>query len=119
MKNSGLFKKIDCYLLNVPNLDAGIEFYQNHLGHQLLWKREKQAGLKMPESDTEIVLNTEGLSEADFLVESAKESFNYLLEIGCKEIAAPFEIAVGWCAVVNDPFGNQLVFLDLSKINTS
>jgi hypothetical protein len=27
----------------------------------------------------------------------------------------PFEIAVGWCAVLEDPFGNPVCILDLSK----
>jgi len=27
----------------------------------------------------------------------------------------PFEIAVGWCAVLADPFGNAFGILDLSR----
>lgn len=27
----------------------------------------------------------------------------------------PFEIAVGWCAALADPFGNAICILDLSK----
>lgn len=112
----GLFKKIDCYLVPVPNLDEGIEFYQEKLGHKLLWRRENQAGLQMPETDTEIVLNTEGLGESDFLVENAHEAYSRLISFGCRSIEAPFEIAVGYCAIVSDPFGNRIGFLDLTKI---
>ena len=113
---SGLFRKIDCYLLHVPDLDKGIAFYQGQLGHELLWRRETQAGLKMPETDAEIVLNTENLRETDLFVESAKDAYEALLSNGCQSVVAPFEIAVGWCAVVNDPFGNRVGFLDLSKV---
>ncbi len=116
MANSGLFKKIDCYLLSVPDLEKGIAFYQDQLGHKLLWRRETQAGLKMPDTDAEIVLNTENLQETDLLVDSVKDAYDMLLTKGCGSVQPPFEIAIGWCAVVTDPFGNRIGFLDLSKV---
>jgi hypothetical protein len=116
MTNGGLFKKVDCYMLFVPNLEDGINFYENELGHTLIWRRETAAGLKMPDTDTEIVLNTNLPQESDLLVDSVKDAFKVLISKGCKPIQAPFEIAVGWCAVVLDPFGNMLTFLDLTKI---
>jgi predicted enzyme related to lactoylglutathione lyase len=119
MNTTGLFKKIDCYLIPVPDLARGIAFYRDQLGHKLLWQRETQAGLQMPDTDTEIVLNTDNLEETDLLVESAQAAFTQLLARGCKQIAAPFEIAVGWCAVVEDPFGNRIGFLDLSKVSNN
>lgn len=115
MRKLGIFTKIDCYLLRVPDLDQGIEFYQNKLGHKLLWKRETAAGLQMPESDAEIVLSTDLPQETDLLVASALEAHDFLISHGCRSIREPFEIAVGWCAVVIDPFGNEITFLDLSK----
>ena len=119
MNTTGLFKKLDCYLIPVPDLDQGLAFYQGRLGHRLLWRRETQAGLQMPDSETEIVLNSDNLREANLLVESAVAAFTQLLSLGCKPIATPFEIAVGWCAVVEDPFGNRIGFLDLSKVRKS
>jgi predicted enzyme related to lactoylglutathione lyase len=119
MNTTGLFKKIDCYLIPVPDLARGIAFYRDQLGHKLLWQRETQAGLQMSDTDTEIVLNTDNLGETDLLVESAQSAFTQLLARGCKQIDAPFEIAVGWCAVVEDPFGNRIGFLDLSKVSNS
>lgn len=115
-KKAGLFQKVDCYMLKVPDLNEGIEFYQNRLGHKLLWRRETAAGLRMPETDTEIVLNTDLPQETDLLVNSVPEAYERLIELGCKSVRAPFEIAVGWCAVVVDPFGNEIAFLDLSKV---
>jgi len=114
--NGGLFKKVDCYMLFVPSLDEGISFYEKELGHKLLWRRETAAGLKMSDTDTEIVLNTNLPQESDLLVDSAKSTFELLISKGCKPIQAPFEIAIGWCAVVLDPFGNMLSFLDLTKV---
>ena len=113
---NGLFKKVDCYMLFVPNLEDGINFYEKELGHKLLWKRDTAAGLKMPDTDTEIVLNTNLPQESDLLVDSAKQAFEVLVSKGCKPIQPPFEIAIGWCAVVLDPFGNMISFLDLKKV---
>jgi lactoylglutathione lyase len=118
MEKSGLFRKRDCYLLPVPDLESGISFYRDQLGHQLLWRRKNQAGLKMSETDTEIVLNTDNLRETDLLVDCAKEAFAVLISKNCEPIQQPFEIAVGWCAVVTDPFGNRIGFLDLSKVHS-
>jgi catechol 2,3-dioxygenase-like lactoylglutathione lyase family enzyme len=44
----------------VPDLDAGLRFYRDSLGHELRWRDDQagQAGLGLPGSDTEIVLTT-------------------------------------------------------------
>ena len=93
-----------------------IEFYRNALGHRVLWRRETAVGLSMPETDAEIVLNSNLPQETDLLVESTKVAFEILIKNGCKPLRPPFEIDIGWCAIVLDPFGNQLGFLDLSKV---
>ena len=54
-----LFHKVDSLQLPVPTLDAGLAFYQDALAHQLLWRTEQAAGLGMPDSETEIVVQTE------------------------------------------------------------
>lgn len=99
----------------VPDLEQGLNFYCEKLGHEKIWQSETSAGLKMKSSNTELVLNTDLPQEADLLVASAKETYAYLLSNGCKPIKEPFEIRIGWCAVVLDPFGNELAFLDDSK----
>jgi catechol 2,3-dioxygenase-like lactoylglutathione lyase family enzyme len=87
-----LLQKVDAVTVPVPDLDAGLAFYRDRLGHQLRWRNEEvgAAGLALPGSDTEIVLTT-------------------------RMIAEPEDIPVGRVAVVADPFGNVLVLLDLSK----
>ena len=37
------------------------------------------------------------------------------VDAGGRVLAGPFEIQIGRCAVVADPFGNVLVMLDTSK----
>ena len=38
-------RKIDCILFYVSDLDSGIRFYQDTLGHKLIWRAEDSAGL--------------------------------------------------------------------------
>lgn len=111
-----LMSKVDCVQFHVPDLDAGITFYCDQLGHELKWRMEKSAGLGLPDSDTEIVLQTErnGL-EVDMLVESTDEAVVRFERSGGKIVAPPFDIPIGRCAVVEDPWGNQFVLLDMTK----
>ena len=113
--NNGIFKSIDCYLLFVPDLEKGIKLYSEKLGHEMLWKRDDSAGLKMPDSNTEIVLSTSLPPETDLLVESTDETVEKLLAEDFKLLLKPFDIPVGRFAAMLDPFGNKISFLDLSK----
>jgi predicted enzyme related to lactoylglutathione lyase len=117
-----MFQKVDCVRLRVPDLEEGLRFYRDQLGHELAWRRgSAEAGLRMPQSDTELVLFTEpagaagGSPEVDLLVDSADIAVGHLRELGGRVVNEPFDIPVGRCAVVADPFGNQMVILDLSK----
>jgi predicted enzyme related to lactoylglutathione lyase len=111
-----LFQKVDCIRLHVPGLEAGLSFYRDQLGHPLIWRTEQEAGLRLPDSDTELVLQTErpGL-EVDITVQSADEATARWAALGGQVIAGPFDIRIGRCVVVQDPWGNPLVLLDTSK----
>lgn len=111
-----LFKKIDCLLLPVPDLNEALGFYRDKLGHELVWRTKTAAGLRLSESDTELVLHTEfEESETDILVDSADEASKKFVEIGGTLVKEPFDIQIGRCAMVKDPFGNILVLLDMTK----
>ena len=101
----------------VPNLDVGLAFYQNQLGHELLWRNEElgQAGLRLPGGETELVLAPRQRYEPNWLVDSADEASVRIVEAGGRMLSEPFDIPVGRIAVVADPFGNELVLIDLSK----
>jgi hypothetical protein len=51
----------------------------------------------------------------DLEVESADAAAARFQEAGGKVVVPSFEIQIGWAAVVEDPWGNQLVLLDSSK----
>lgn len=70
----------------------------------------------MEESDTEIVLMAEnGGMELDLLVGSVDEAVRDFEKAGGKIAQGPFNISIGRCAVVRDPWDNVLVILDTSK----
>lgn len=108
-----LLRKVDCIQLYVPDLAAGLAFYCDQLGHQLLWRTAASAGVALPDSDAEIVLQTEreGI-EVDFLVPSADEAAVTFQAAGGTVVLPPFDIPVGRCVVVADPWQNQYVLLD-------
>ena len=110
-----LFRKVDAVQIRVSDLDAGLAFYRDLLGHELRWRSATAAGLGMPEADTEIVLQTEIGPETDLLVASVEQAVEVFAQAGGTVIQAPFDIPIGRCAVVEDPWGNRLVLLDLSK----
>ena len=111
-----LFRKVDCIRLPVAELDAGLAFYRDALGHELNWRTGTAAGLRMPESDAEIVIHTGAQPlEIDLLVDSVESAAQRFVESGGRIVNGPFEIAIGKCAVVADPWGNMLVMLDMSK----
>ena len=111
-----LIRKVDCVRLYVPDLEAGLAFYRDQLGHELIWRTGTAAGLRLPESEAELVLQTEEQrQEVDLLVDSADEAAARVEQAGGKVIVPPFDIQVGRCVVLEDPWGNPLVLLDLSK----
>src|SRR5215467_13188421 len=117
MTERALFEKIDAVTVPVPDLDAGLRFYAEALGHHLNWRNDElgQAGLRLPGGDTELVLATDLPYEPNWLVESADAAAERVREAGGRIVHEPFDIAVGRAVVVADPFGNVLLLLDLSK----
>jgi predicted enzyme related to lactoylglutathione lyase len=110
------FKKIDCVELHVNDLDEALRFYRDRLGHALEWRSDTAAGLRLADSDGEIVLQTEreGMN-VDFLVPSADMAAQEFERAGGTVLVRPFDIQIGRCVVVRDPWGNKLVLLDMSK----
>jgi catechol 2,3-dioxygenase-like lactoylglutathione lyase family enzyme len=111
-----LMRKVDCIRFHVPDLEAGLSFYRDRLGHELIWRTETAVGLRLPESEAELVIQSERPgAETDLLVDSADEAARSIEQAGGKVIVPPFDIQIGRCTVVEDPWGNALVLLDGSK----
>ena len=113
---TALFRKIDCLSLPVADLDEALAFYSDTLGHELIWRTDTAAGLRLPDSNAELVLHTDDRPmETDITVDSVPRAVGQFTAAGGKVLAGPFEIKIGLCAVVADPWDNVLVLLDTSK----
>ena len=117
MRRSALLRKVDAVTVPVPDLDSGLRFYCDRLGHAVLWRNDSigQAGLRLPDSDSELVLTTQLEYAPNWLVSSADEAADAIRAAGGRVITEPFDNPVGRVTVIADPFDNVLVLLDLSK----
>jgi catechol 2,3-dioxygenase-like lactoylglutathione lyase family enzyme len=113
--NGPLFRKLDNLLLRVADLDAAIGFYRDRLGHRVLWRSGEAVGFALPDTDAELVVHLHIGPETDVVVEDVDRAFALFLSAGGEAVEPPFDIAIGHCARVRDPFGNVLVILDNSK----
>ncbi|HUZ00214.1 MAG TPA: VOC family protein [Thermomicrobiaceae bacterium] len=111
-----VFHKVDSLQIPVPDLDAGLAFYRDRLGHEVIWRTATSAGLRLPGSEAEIVIQTERPElEANLTVATVDGAVVTIRRAGGQVIVPPFDIPIGRCAVVEDPWGNRLVLLDNSK----
>src|SRR5215472_6765856 len=98
-----LFRKIDSLQIPVPDLEAGLAFYRDGLGHSLNWRTATAAGLRLPDSDAETVLQTMRPElEVNLLVDSADAASAAIVAAGGQIAVAPFDIQIGRCTVVVD-----------------
>jgi lactoylglutathione lyase len=67
----------------------------------------------MPGCAAELVLQTDRPElEVNLSVSSADEAATAIVRAGGTIVVPPFDIAIGRCCVVQDPWGNRLVMLD-------
>jgi predicted enzyme related to lactoylglutathione lyase len=114
----GMLRKIDCVMLRVDDLDAAVDYYTRVFGLRRLWRDDVSVGMAMAETDAEIVLHTMDLPRevgVHYLVDDVREAVATAAAQGCLVREPPFDIAIGKCAVLEDPFGNTIGILDLSK----
>jgi lactoylglutathione lyase len=111
-----MFEYVDCIRLYVENINEGIEFYNKKLGLKIAWKMEHAIGFLMNDQKTEIVIqNFDQRVETDIKVNSVIESVEKIIASGGRVVVSPFDIEIGKCAIVEDPWGNKMTILDSSK----
>jgi lactoylglutathione lyase len=114
-----ILQKIDCIMLRVDDLQAGREFYERTMGLTPLWSDEHSIAFGMPECDAEIVIhenaNIPRECSVHYMVKDVPNVVRLLETSGCRMVAPPFDVAIGKCAVMSDPFGNVLSLIDMSK----
>lgn len=115
MCSSPMFENVDCISFYVDDIDKGLTFYQKSLGLKLLWRAENSCGLGMQNGITELVLVTRHNPMANMKVDSVEKALPEFIKAGGKLEYGPFDIDIGKCAVVSDPWENRYCILDMSK----
>ena len=114
-----MLKKIDCVMIRVEDVKEAMAYYTDVFGLRPVRWDERSAGLSFPETDTEIVIHCNpdipSRVEVHYLVEDAVSAVQTLQTKGCRVLVEPFDIAIGKCAVIEDPFGTWLCILDMTK----
>jgi lactoylglutathione lyase len=114
-----MFRKIDCVMVRVDEPDTAAQYYVDVFGMHVVWQDEMSVGLGFPETDAEIVLHRSTDLPRDievhYLVDDVTEAVAILAQKGCEVLVEPFDIAIGKCAVIKDPFGVMLCILDMTK----
>jgi predicted enzyme related to lactoylglutathione lyase len=114
-----MLRKIDCVMIQVDDLEAAAQYYVDVFGMRRTWRDETSVGLGFPETDAEIVLHRipdfPSRIEVHYLVDDVITAVQLFEQRGCRVLVAPFDIPIGTCAVIEDPFGTRLNILDMSK----
>ena len=114
-----MLRKIDCVMIRVDDPAAAAAYYTTVFGLRPVWQDSTAVGLVFPETDAEIVLHCEqdipSRVEVHYLVDDVVAAVRTFEQQGCRVREAPFDIPIGKCAVIEDPFGTTLCILDMSK----
>ena len=114
-----MLRKIDCIMIHVDDIQAAATYYADVFGLHPQWSGDDAIGLVFPESDAEIVLHNDpdipSSVEVNYLVDDVVVAAAHYEAQGCSILVAPFDITIGKCAVIRDPFGTRLCILDLTK----
>ena len=114
-----MLRKIDCVMVRVDDIEAAATYYAEVFGLHPQWSGDDSIGLVFPESDAEIVLhndpNIPSSVEVHYLVDDVIASVAEYTVQECHILVEPFDITIGKCAVIQDPFGTRLCILDMTK----
>jgi lactoylglutathione lyase len=118
-RSEKMLRKIDCVMIRVEDVAVSTAYYAKVFGLRPKWSAEGSVGLAFPETDAEIVLHCEttipSSVEVYYLVDDVVVAVAHYAAQGCQILVAPFDITIGKCAVIRDPFGTRLCILDTTK----
>ena len=114
-----MLKKIDCVMIRVPDVAAGEKFYSETFGLKPVWRDRGSVGMRMPETDAEVVLHNRAeiphQVEVHYLVDDVVAAVKSYADKGCRVLVPPFDVLIGKCAVIQDPFETTICLLDLTS----
>ena len=114
-----MLRKIDCVMIRVDDVKKAATYYGEVFGLRPNWSGDDAIGLVFPETDAEIVLhndpNMPSSVEVHYLVDDVVTVVAEYVTKGCQLLVEPFDITIGKCAVIKDPFGIRMCILDMTK----
>ena len=114
-----MLRKIDCVMIRVDDVEKAAVYYAEVFGLHPNWSGDESIGLVFPETDAEIVLhndpNMPSSVEVHYLVDDVITVVAEYVAKGCQLLVGPFDITIGKCAVIKDPFGIRMCILDMTK----
>ena len=115
-----MLRKVDCIMIRVEDVDTATTYYKEVFGLRPVWREGHMSGLLFPDSDTEVVLQNDPnippvKIDVNYFVESVLDAVASYQAKGCTVIAGPFDIPIGKCAVIRDPFGTPMTLVDMTK----
>ena len=106
-------------MIRIEDVETAASYYADVFGLHPKWSGDGSIGLGLPETDAEIVLHSDpnipSSVEVYYLVANVVAAAADYAAQGCQVLVAPFDIAIGKCAVIRDPFGTRLCILDMTK----
>jgi lactoylglutathione lyase len=118
-RSEQMLRNIDCVMIRVEDVEASAAYYAKVFGLRPKWSGEGAVGLVFPDTDAEIVLHREttipSSVEVYYSVDDVIVAVAHYVAQGCQILVAPFDITIGKCAVIRDPFGTRLCVLDNTK----
>ena len=106
-------------MIRVEDIEVSAAYYAKVFGLAPKWSGEGSIGLAFPDTDAEMVLHREtaipSTVEVHYLVDDVVVAAAHYAAQGCQILVAPFDITIGKCAVIKDPFGTRLCILDTTK----
>lgn len=119
MREQRMLRKIDCVMIRVDDVEEAAAYYARVFGLRPQWSGDGSIGLAFSETDAEIVLHSDphipSAVEVHYLVDDVVAAVAHFANQGCQVLVAPFDVTIGKCAVIKDPFGTRLCILDLTK----
>jgi predicted enzyme related to lactoylglutathione lyase len=106
-------------MIRVDDVEAAARYYTQVFGLHPQWSGDGSIGLVFPESDAEVVLHSDpdipSSVEVHYFVDDVVAAVAHYEAQGCQILVTPFDITIGKCAVIKDPFGTRLCILDMTK----
>ena len=106
-------------MIRVEDVEVSAAYYAKVFVLRPKWSGEGAVGLVFSENDAEIVLHREttipSSIEVHYLVDDVVVAVAHYAAQGCQILVAPFDITIGKCAVIRDPFGTRDCILDTTK----